>query len=86
MTDEKPKQRLITVVKKYPAYRDSFVYGPWKWIEGKVKDDYAEGLWRVNDKLYNLTDFANHPGGQFWLEITKVSIETAAIWCYINQI
>lgn len=62
-----------TVIKKYPAFRDSFVNGPWKWIEGKRKDDYAEGLWRVHDKLYDLTAFIpKHPGGKYWLEVTKV--------------
>lgn len=74
MTDEVPKLRHKTIVRKFPAFRDSFVNGSWKWIEGKVKDDYAEGLWRVHDKLYNLTDFVEkHPGGRYWLEITKVS-------------
>lgn len=74
MVDEVPKQRLVTVVKKYPAFRDSFVNGSWKWMEGKIKDDYAEGLWRIHNKLYNLNDFiSNHPGGRNWLEVTKVS-------------
>lgn len=68
------KPRHITVIKKYPAFRDSFVFGCWKWLEGKRKDDYAEGLWRVHDKLYDLTDFiVRHPGGQYWLEATIVS-------------
>lgn len=63
-----------TTIKKYPAYRDSFVNGSWKWIEGKRRDDYAEELWRVHDKLYDLTDFIpKHPGGKYWLEVTKVS-------------
>lgn len=62
-----------TLIRKYPAYRDSYVNGSWKWIEGKRKDDYAEGFWRIHDKLYDLTDFiTKHPGGKYWLEITKV--------------
>lgn len=70
--DVKPKH--ISVIKKYPAFRDSFVNGCWKWIEGKRKDDYSNGLWRVHDKLYDLTDFIpKHPGGASWLEVTKVS-------------
>lgn len=71
---EKVDTRLhSTVVKKYPSTRDSFVNGSWRWIEGKRVDDGAEGLWRVHDKLYDLTSFvAKHPGGQFWLEVTKV--------------
>lgn len=42
------------------------------WLEGKHSDDAAEGLWRIKDKLYDLTDFARrHPGGAFWIERTK---------------
>lgn len=62
-----------TLIKKYPTYRDTFINGNWKWIEGKRKDDNAEGLWRVHDKIYDLNSFVNqHPGGQFWIEATKV--------------
>lgn len=68
------EQKHISVINKYPAFRDSFVNGSWKWIEGKRKDDNANDLWRVHDKLYNLDDFiSKHPGGKYWLEITKVS-------------
>lgn len=67
------EQKHISVINKYPAFRDSFVNGSWKWIEGKRKDDNANGLWRVHDKLYNLEDFVEkHPGGKYWLEVTKV--------------
>jgi hypothetical protein len=63
-------------VKKYPSTRDSFVNGCWKWIEGKRRDDNAKGLWRVHDKLYNLEEFIReHPGGEYWLQITKVSFD-----------
>ena len=42
------------------------------WLAGKRIDDNAEGLWRVHDKLYDLTDFVQrHPGGAEWLEMTK---------------
>lgn len=45
------------------------------WLDEKRKTDGAEGLWRIHDSLYDLTDFIRkHPGGQFWLEVTKVSI------------
>lgn len=41
-------------------------------MEGKQIDDNAEGLWRVHDKLYDLTAFVKqHPGGSEWLELTK---------------
>lgn len=36
-------------------------------------DDGAEGLWRVHDGIYDLTDFVErHPGGREWLEMTRV--------------
>nr|AEE62418.1 unknown [Dendroctonus ponderosae] len=42
------------------------------WLEDKVAIDRAEGLWRVHDGLYDLTDFIQkHPGGSEWLELSK---------------
>lgn len=42
------------------------------WLEGKNVDDEAEGLWRINDTLYDLSDFAaRHPGGSSWIECTR---------------
>lgn len=68
------EQKYISVINKYPAFRDKFVTGCWRWIEGKRKDDNAKELWRVHDKLYDLENFiSKHPGGKYWLEITKVS-------------
>lgn len=68
------KQKHVSVIKKYPTYRDYFVNGCWKWIEGRVKDDNAHGYWRVHDRLYDLTEFVKkHPGGEYWLEFTRVS-------------
>lgn len=44
-----------------------------RWIESRRQDDNAEGLWRVHDKLYDLTDFIKlHPGGSDWIQLTKV--------------
>lgn len=41
------------------------IYTHYSWLEGKQIDDNAEGLWRVHDKLYDLSDFAKrHPGGE----------------------
>ena len=36
------------------------------WLKGKATDDdIGPGLWRVHDKLYNLSKFAErHPGGK----------------------
>lgn len=41
-------------------------------MESRRVDDKAEGLWRLNDTLYDLSDFIKfHPGGAFWIESTK---------------
>lgn len=35
-------------------------------------DDEAEGLWRINDGIYDFTDFIEkHPGGEFWIRETR---------------
>jgi hypothetical protein len=61
-----------TIVRKYPSFRDDAFKSCQKWIEGKRLDDNAEGLWRVHDKLYDLSKFIkNHPGGSDWIEMTK---------------
>ncbi|XP_075972013.1 cytochrome b5-related protein-like [Anticarsia gemmatalis] len=57
---------------KYPSLRDDGMRDPIQWLAGKVMDDGAEGLWRIHDKLYDLTRFIKrHPGGEEWLELTK---------------
>lgn len=62
-----------SLIKKFPRYRNKFVNGCWRWIEGKQIEDNARGFWRIHDKLYDFTDFVDkHPGGRTWLEITKV--------------
>lgn len=44
-----------------------------RWLETKRDDDNVEdGLWRIRDTLYDLTDFIlKHPGGPDWLNLTK---------------
>lgn len=45
-----------------------------RWLQSRKKDDNAEGLWRVHDSLYDLTEFINwHPGGTDWIKLTKVN-------------
>lgn len=45
------------------------------WLKAKEIDDGAEGLWRVHNGIYDFTEFASkHPGGKYWLEITKVKL------------
>ncbi|KAL0272535.1 UNVERIFIED_CONTAM: hypothetical protein PYX00_005467 [Menopon gallinae] len=42
------------------------------WLKAKEADDGAEGLWRVHDGIYDFTSFVKtHPGGKYWLEVTK---------------
>jgi len=39
---------------------------------GKRKDDDIGNLWRVHDKLYDLTSFiSSHPGGSHWIQMTQ---------------
>lgn len=46
------------------------------WLEDKILTDNAEGLWRVHDGIYDLTDFVDkHPGGSEWLELSKVIVD-----------
>ncbi|KAM3967180.1 cytochrome b5-related protein [Aphomia sociella] len=57
---------------KYPSLRDEGLKDPIQWLTGKAMDDGADGLWRVHDKIYDLTSFMKqHPGGSEWLELTK---------------
>ncbi|XP_041970884.1 cytochrome b5-related protein-like [Aricia agestis] len=57
---------------RYPPFRDEVSRSPDLWLKGKRMHDGAEGLWRVHDKLYDLTDFVkSHPGGSQWLLVTR---------------
>ncbi|XP_015512971.1 cytochrome b5-related protein [Neodiprion lecontei] len=57
---------------KYPSERDSVIKTGAKWLKDKRQDDGAEGLWRVDDKLYDLSEFAkSHPGGTEWITLTR---------------
>lgn len=60
---------------KYPSHRlrqaEEPVTGD-MYLDSRREDDGAEGLWRVHDKLYDLTTFVDkHPGGAHWLRRTK---------------
>ncbi|KAH8378431.1 hypothetical protein KR093_011331 [Drosophila rubida] len=64
--------RVSGISRTYPTYRRSMPISNESWLEGKHLDDEAEGLWRIKDKLYDLSDFAQrHPGGAFWIKNTK---------------
>ncbi|XP_017782408.1 PREDICTED: uncharacterized protein LOC108566841 [Nicrophorus vespilloides] len=56
----------------YYSSRDDALKNSDDWLADKINDDQAEGLWRIHDELYDLTDYVDrHPGGKFWLKITK---------------
>lgn len=58
---------------KYPILRDVDPKTVQQWIKGKNIQDGAEGLWRINDNLYDLSNFiSKHPGGSQWIQLTKV--------------
>ncbi|XP_053691767.1 cytochrome b5-related protein-like [Sabethes cyaneus] len=61
-----------SITTKFPSFRKSSLKTVYQWLEGKRQDDGAEGLWRINDDLYDLTEFTDrHPGGAEWLRLTK---------------
>ena len=43
------------------------------WLKDKARHDQVDGgLWRVHDKIYDLTPFLDsHPGGAHWLSRTQ---------------
>lgn len=44
----------------YPTNRDVILKSAERWMSAKRKDDnVGKNLWRVHDKLYDLTEFAN---------------------------
>lgn len=57
---------------KHPSYLKAPVPSIQTYMEGLQKDDGAEGLWRIHDNLYDLSEWIDrHPGGAQWLQITK---------------
>ncbi|XP_052863972.1 cytochrome b5-related protein-like [Anopheles cruzii] len=57
---------------RYPTFRDESFKTTHNWLEGRRYDDGAEGLWRIQDALYDLEDFVRtHPGGSEWIRRTK---------------
>jgi len=69
------KGLYLVVLKVFPQKTQMMRYYNFillSWLEGKHADDEAEGLWRIYDKLYDLSDFAaRHPGGASWIECTR---------------
>lgn len=61
---------------KYSKLRDHPLHSTYLWLEMKREQDGAEGLWRIHDGLYDLSDFVEeHPGGSEWLELTKAILD-----------
>ena len=57
---------------KYPTLRNHPLKTAALWLRGRIIDGGYDRLWRVGDKLYDLSDFTKvHPGGREWLEITR---------------
>ena len=56
----------------YPSLRDHPMKTAAQWIQGRRLDDDIGDLWRVHDKLYDLSGFIDsHPGGGMWLQVTR---------------
>ena len=56
----------------YPTLRDHPLKTAAQWLKGRRADDDCGHLWRVHDKLYDLSDFiSSHPGGGMWLQVTR---------------
>lgn len=54
-------------------------------MQSRQTDDNAEGLWRVHDTLYDLTEFINwHPGGVDWIKLTKVKLSILCQFTILN--
>lgn len=52
-----------------------FKLNPDNWLKEKQDTDGAEGLWRIDNELYDFSEFINkHPGGRDWILLTKVKI------------
>lgn len=58
---------------RWPAIKIEVKIFVRRWLDTKRDDDSVEdGLWRIRDTLYDLTDFIlKHPGGPDWLRMTK---------------
>lgn len=55
------------------SFRDARIKTTEKWLNLQRSESGADGLWRIHDGLYDLTDWMDkHPGGKDWLQMTKV--------------
>ncbi|XP_055597855.1 cytochrome b5-related protein-like [Uranotaenia lowii] len=71
-TNGKHPQLMTEITRKYPTNRDDSLKSPYRWLDGRRADDGAEGLWRIHDTLYDLSQFIErHPGGSEWIRLTQ---------------
>lgn len=73
MSYSKPiNDQLLDGFLKYPSLRDVLLKSSVSWLNGRRIDDGYGQMWRVHDRLYDLTDFiGKHPGGKQWIEMTR---------------
>lgn len=74
MAPNNTERRQVSFPKlAYPALRNTQPKTIQQWMKGKRIQDATEGLWRIHDGLYDLTNFISaHPGGTEWIQVTKV--------------
>ncbi|KAK2581040.1 hypothetical protein KPH14_006087 [Odynerus spinipes] len=71
-TDKKNIMESTVPGLAYSSSRDEFLKTPFGFLEGRSKQDGAEGLWRIRNGLYDLEKFAkSHPGGAEWINLTR---------------
>lgn len=71
----------------YPSGRNHFLKTCYGFLEGRRKDDGAEGLWRIRNGLYDMENFIRfHPGGAEWIRMTRGTDITEAFEVCISHI
>ncbi|KAJ8727477.1 hypothetical protein PYW07_001596 [Mythimna separata] len=72
MAPNADKRQISFPKLEYPILREVTPKSAQNWLKSKRIQDGAEGLWRIHDSLYDLTDFVTaHPGGSTWITVTK---------------
>ena len=70
--DSRVNEKCLDGFGVYPTLRDHPLKTAAQWLKGRRADDDCGHLWRVHDKLYDLSDFiSSHPGGGMWLQVTR---------------
>lgn len=55
------------------SFRNVKIKTTQSWLKLQKSESGADGLWRIHDSLYDLSEWVEkHPGGKDWLLITKV--------------